>query len=63
MSVASPIQFWKRQKRVSQAPINFENGKNELLQRHAVLETAEIGHYNLRQILKRRIRKNDEARD
>lgn len=48
---------------MSQGPIDFENGKNESLQHHAVLETAEMGHYDTVQILKRRIDKNDEARD
>lgn len=48
---------------MSQGPIVFENSKNESLQRHAVSEMAEMGHYDTIQILKRRIGKNDEARD
>ena len=48
---------------MSQGPNDFGNGKNDSLQRHAVLEMAEMGHYGTVQILKRRIDKNDEARD
>jgi len=48
---------------VSQGPNNFENGKKDSLQRHAVLETAEMSHYGTVQILKRRTDKNDEARN
>jgi hypothetical protein len=48
---------------MSQGPNDFENGKNESLQRHAIMEMAEMGHYGTVQILKRRIDKNDEARD
>lgn len=47
----------------SYSPNDFENGKKDSLQRHAVLEMAEMGHYGTVQILKRRIGKNDEARD
>ena len=47
----------------SQSPNDFENGKKDSLQRHAVLEMTEMGHYGTVQILKRRIDKNDEARD
>jgi len=47
---------------VSQGPNNFENGKNGSLQRHAVSEMTEMGHYGTVQILKRRIDKNDGAR-
>ena len=27
-------------------PINFENGRNEPLQRQLILKTAEMDHYN-----------------
>lgn len=48
---------------MSQGPIDFGNGKKDALQHHAVLEMAEMDHYDTGQILKKRIGKNDEARD
>ncbi len=48
---------------MSLGPIDFENGKNECRKGQTILETAEMGHYDLGQILKRRIGKHEGARD
>ena len=63
MSVARANRFWKWQKWVSQGPNDFENGKNKCRKGQTILEMAQMGHYGTVQILKRRIDKNDEARD